>query len=72
MLLIIALHSHARVPRPRSSYSTILEADHTIELNTEALSTGTLLPVTGTHRAHAEKTGGRIGESFPDGGYGEY
>ena len=48
------------------------QADHTIELNTEALSTGTLLPVTGTHHAHAEKTSGRIGESFPDGGYGEY
>ena len=48
------------------------QADHTIELNAEALSTGTLLPVTGTHHAHAEKTTGRIGEAFPEWGYDEF
>ncbi len=46
------------------------QADHTIELNAEALSTGSLLPVAGTHHAHAEKPTGRIGESFPEHGYG--
>ena len=54
------------------SHTPPMIPNHTIELNMEALSTGTLLPVTGTHHAHAEKTGSRIGESFPDGGYGEY
>ncbi|TBU41505.1 galactose mutarotase-like protein [Dichomitus squalens] len=49
-----------------------IKADHTIELNAEALSTGTLLPVTGTHHAHAEKTSGRIAESFPESGYDEF
>lgn len=49
-----------------------LQADHTIELNPEGLSTGTLLAVAGTHHAHAEKTSGKIGEAFPEGGYGAY
>ncbi|CDO71819.1 hypothetical protein BN946_scf184939.g43 [Trametes cinnabarina] len=48
------------------------KADHIIELNQEGLSTGTLLPVTGTHHAHAEKATGRIGERFPDRGYDEF
>ena len=58
-----------QVPIPTSSP---LQADHTIELNDEALSTGTLLAVTGTHHAHSEKSTGRIGEAFPDAGYGAY
>ncbi|OSC97712.1 galactose mutarotase-like protein [Trametes coccinea BRFM310] len=49
-----------------------IKADHTIELNQEGLSTGTLLPVTGTHHAHAEKATGRIGERFPERGYDEF
>ncbi|KAH9885801.1 galactose mutarotase-like protein [Cubamyces lactineus] len=49
-----------------------IKADHTIELNAEGLSTGTLLPVTGTHHAHAEKASGRIGERFPERGYDEF
>ncbi|KAM5539278.1 hypothetical protein V8D89_007151 [Ganoderma adspersum] len=49
-----------------------IKADHTIELNAEALSTGSLLPVAGTHHAHAEKTTGSIGESFPEHGYDEF
>ncbi|PIL35328.1 hypothetical protein GSI_02053 [Ganoderma sinense ZZ0214-1] len=49
-----------------------IKADHTIELNAEALSTGSLLPVAGTHHAHAEKTTGRIGEAFPEHGYDEF
>ncbi|KAI0822568.1 galactose mutarotase-like protein [Trametes gibbosa] len=49
-----------------------IKADHTVELNAEALSTGNLLPVAGTHHAHAEKTSGRIGEQFPEHGYDEF
>ncbi|KAI0635548.1 galactose mutarotase-like protein [Trametes polyzona] len=49
-----------------------IKADHTLELNSEALSTGKLLPVTGTHHAHAEKASGRIGEQFPERGYDEF
>ena len=50
--------------------SLYLQADHTVELNPEGLSTGSLLAVAGTHHAHHEKTTGKIGESFPEGGYG--
>ncbi|KAI0760986.1 galactose mutarotase-like protein [Trametes elegans] len=49
-----------------------IKADHTIELNREGLSTGTLLPVAGTHHAHKEKASGRIGEKFPERGYDEF
>ncbi|RDX56960.1 galactose mutarotase-like protein [Lentinus brumalis] len=49
-----------------------IKADHIVELNPEGLSTGKLLAVTGTHHAHAEKTSGKIGESFPESGYDEF
>ncbi|KAI0749261.1 galactose mutarotase-like protein [Daedaleopsis nitida] len=49
-----------------------IKADHTIELNSEGLSTGTLLAVAGTHHAHKEKTSGKIGEAFPASGYDEF
>ncbi|KAI0351752.1 galactose mutarotase-like protein [Trametes cingulata] len=49
-----------------------IKADHTIELNSEGLSTGSLLPVAGTHHAHAEKATGKIGERFPERGYDEF
>ena len=61
-------------PCPVRTYVPLIcaQADHTIELNAEALSTGNLLAVTGTHHAHAEKTSGRIGEAFPAAGYGTF
>ncbi|KAH8092568.1 galactose mutarotase-like protein [Cristinia sonorae] len=49
-----------------------IKADHTIELNNVGLSTGSLLPVTGTHHAHAEKESKKIGEKWPTSGYDEF
>ncbi|EIW57180.1 galactose mutarotase-like protein [Trametes versicolor FP-101664 SS1] len=59
-------------PLTIKDHTISLKADHTVELNSEALSTGTLLPVAGTHHAHAEKSSGRIGEQFPEQGYDEF
>ncbi|KAI0693410.1 galactose mutarotase-like protein [Cytidiella melzeri] len=49
-----------------------IAADHTVQLDSTALSTGQLLPVKGTHHAHAEKETGTIGEKFPSSGYDEF
>ena len=48
-----------------------IAAQNIVELDpTTALSTGNLLPVKGTPYAHGEKETGKIGELFPQGGYG--
>ncbi|KZT00930.1 galactose mutarotase-like protein [Laetiporus sulphureus 93-53] len=49
-----------------------IKADNTILLASDANSAGSLLPVQGTHHAHAEKETGTIGERFPPNGYDEF
>ncbi|KAI0950664.1 hypothetical protein AcW1_007914 [Taiwanofungus camphoratus] len=49
-----------------------IKADHTLALGPDALSTGTLVPVVGTHHAHTEKATRAIGERFPENGYDEF
>ena len=51
-------------------HSLVIKSDNTIELDASGLSTGSLSPVKGTHHAHAEKETGKIGENWPEGGYG--
>ncbi|THH27229.1 hypothetical protein EUX98_g6965 [Antrodiella citrinella] len=53
-------------------HSLTINADHTIALDSLGLSTGSLLPVTGTHHAHAEKPSHKIGENWPTSGYDEF
>lgn len=53
-------------------HALTIKSDHTIELDASGLSTGELLPVKGTHHAHAEKASGKIGENWPESGYGMY
>ncbi|TCD61099.1 hypothetical protein EIP91_009036 [Steccherinum ochraceum] len=62
-------------PEPSLSvkdHTLAIKADHTIELDSTGLSTGSLLAVAGTHHAHAEKETKTIGERWPTNGYGGY
>jgi len=49
-----------------------IKADNTIELTSKGLSTGSLVPVGGTHHAHSEKETKKIGERWPESGYDEF
>ncbi|KAK7682610.1 hypothetical protein QCA50_014410 [Cerrena zonata] len=53
-------------------HALTIKSDHTIELDASGLSTGELLPVKGTHHAHAEKASGKIGENWPESGYDHF
>ncbi|KAI0090921.1 galactose mutarotase-like protein [Irpex rosettiformis] len=60
-------------PPSIKDHKLTIAAENTVELDsTTALSTGRLLPVKGTHHAHAEKETGKIGELFPQNGYDEF
>jgi len=61
--------SPERAPDIKTHHFT-LKADHTLELDSVGLATGTLLPVDGT--SHDHRAGKPIGENWPEAGVGGY